>query len=186
MGAYLSGRASGVPLNAQGRAECVRLAASLSRVPIVAVYASPMERALDTARAIADAQRLDVQILRALDEVDFGEWTGLTFDGLDRDPAWHRYNDARGSASIPGGESARRVQTRVVRALEWIRESHPGATVAAVTHAELIRYAVLYALGQPLDRWNRIDVAPASVTAIECDRRGARVTGASVFGGTLA
>jgi ribonuclease H / adenosylcobalamin/alpha-ribazole phosphatase len=184
--ASLTGRHEGVALNDNGRAECVRLARALASDPIAAVYSSPMERALDTARAIADVHHLDVQIVRALNEVDFGEWTGLTFQDLDRDPAWHHYNDARSTARIPGGESASQVQARVVHALESIHASHPGALVAAVTHAELIRYAVLYARGEPLDRWNHVEVAPASITPIAWDARGARVLTPSAFGGALA
>ena len=83
LGRELVGRRSGVTLSSAGSAEAEALAERLARHPISVVYASPRERAIETAKPIAERHRLDVHIAPELDEVDFGTWTGLSFtDGF--------------------------------------------------------------------------------------------------------
>jgi probable phosphoglycerate mutase len=157
----------GVPLSPAGLAEAERLATRLQEDELAAVYSSPLERAVTTASHVARGAGLRVELCDGLIEIDFGEWTGKTFDELARDPAWHRFNACRGSAQVPGGESALHVQARIVAVLDAMRTKHPGAAVALVTHADVIRAAVLHCAGAPLDLFDRFEISPASVTAIE-------------------
>ena len=98
---------------------------------------------------------------------DFGAWTGAAFADLDGDPAWDRWNRARGTAAPPDGEPMAEAAGRVARLARALAGDRPGGAVALVTHADLIRALVATALGMPLDNLLRIEVAPASVTRID-------------------
>src|SRR5690348_50874 len=95
VGGFLAGRTPGIRLGADGRAQAARLAQRLTRESFEAIYASPLERAEETAAAISAANHVAVERAEALNEVDFGSWSGRTFDDLDRDPAWRRWNEWR-------------------------------------------------------------------------------------------
>lgn len=175
VGVRLAGRAPGHNLNAAGRSAAERLGTALSPLPLAAVYASPRERAQQTAAAVALAHRLTVHTLEAIDELDFGEWTERSFAELEDDPSWHRWNASRGTARIPGGETMLEVQQRVVNALERVAAAHAGETIAAVSHADVIRAALTLWLGIPLDELLQVEVAPASVHAVRFEGEARRV-----------
>ena len=166
LGRRLVGRLPGIPLSEQGRGEVERLTATLD-MPFAAVYSSPLERAVNTARPLAATRNLQVQRRDDLDEVDFGLWTGLSFGELALLPAWQEFNQHRSTAAVPGGESARDVQARIVAALNFLRARHEGQTFAVVSHADVIRSAVLRYAGLSLDLFHTIEIEPASVTAVE-------------------
>jgi broad specificity phosphatase PhoE len=166
VGILLASRARGIRLTAEGRAEARRLCAALARVPLTAVFSSPLERALDTARPIATSHGLDVDVLDDLNEINFGEWSGLTFDALDQRADWQTYNRSRSQAVVPAGEPPVAAQTRVLRALADVRRRCRGGVAAVVSHAELIRYVVLHREQRSLDDWHTVPVDPASITRI--------------------
>ena len=167
----LSGREA-VPLNQVGRAQAERLRQRLGTVNIAAVYSSPLDRALETAAVLAEERGLLVEPRMDLIEVDFGCWNGASFDRLAQDPAWIRFNRQRGLAEVPGGERATEVQSRVVRAIDELRMRHPNQTIALVSHADVIRLAVLFAAGSPIDFIHRFEISPASVTCMEVSTHG--------------
>jgi broad specificity phosphatase PhoE len=166
IGVRLTGRASGVPLSDRGRAQLPAVQRTLVPYRPAAIYSSPIERALATARAIAEVHRLPVLAHEGLIEVDFGEWTGQTFAQLERLDAWRRFNSQRASARVPAGESAADVQTRIVTTLRALHRAHRGHTIVAVSHADVIRAALLFYPGTPLDEFARFEIPPASVTAL--------------------
>jgi broad specificity phosphatase PhoE len=110
---------------------------------------------------------LRVEAYSALDEIDFGGWSGRTFHELERDTEWLRWNRARADARPPLGETMGEVQARVIAHLERMHANQQGGSVVLVTHAEVIRCALLYALALPVAEWWRLDIPPASVTRLE-------------------
>lgn len=158
----LAGRAPGYSLNEAGRAEAARLAADLAGRTLAAIVSSPLERARETAAAIAEPAGLPVEVDPALTEIDFGEWTGSRFDALHGSAAWRHYNAFRGTTRSPGGEAMLDVQARAVAAMARARQAHPGAELVLVSHADVIKAALAHFLGAPLDLFQRIEVAPAS------------------------
>lgn len=175
IGRRLVGRLPGVGLSPLGRAEVEALASRLAMRRLAAIYSSPLERAVHTAKAIARTQDLEVTCLDALTELDFGEWTGNTFDALDRLPEWRRFNSHRSTAPVPRGETAIDVQRRAVGALEHVRAIHRGHTVALVSHQDVIRSVILHCAGASLDLYDRFAISPASITEIELDASGWRI-----------
>jgi broad specificity phosphatase PhoE len=162
----LVGRTSGVALNSAGIRQAGLLGELLSAQQITVVQSSPRLRARQTARSIANACELPVAVVPAMDEADTGDWTGRSFDELDQDPRWHRWNLHRGCAAVPGGESMLEVQARVIRHLARTSLEFPGGRIAIVSHAEPIRAAILYYRRIPLNDFARVQVAPASITAL--------------------
>lgn len=175
LGRLLSGRRRDVALSNDG-IEQARIVADLLGVErIAAVYSSPRERAYYTAREIAEPHRLKVTIANGLDEIDFGGWTGLGFDQLEGDPLWNEWNEARGTARPPGGESMAEATARAVAALEDFAADHTDQLIAAVSHCDVIRGVLAHYLGLPLDNLLRFDVDPGSVSRIAVGTWGARI-----------
>ena len=182
-GAVLPGRAPGLHLSDEGRAQAERaaeriaeLAAGLGRGRTVdAVYASPLERTVETARPIARALGLSVRRDRGLIECDFGEWTGRPLRELMRERSWQTVQHAPSAFRFPGGESFTELSARMAGTLERLSTAHPGGTVVAVSHADPIKAAVATAAGTPLDLFQRLVVSPCSVSALAVGHGGAHV-----------
>lgn len=166
LGETLWGRSGGVCLNDEGKAQAQRVAQHFKNLKLDAVYSSPLERALETAEAIARVTKLEVKQSAAFNEVDFGEWSGKSFETLSRDEHWRRFNTQRSITSIPGGESFLDVQARVVAGLERLAEEHKNTRVAIVSHADVIKAAVGYVAGTPIDLLQRFEISPGSFSVI--------------------
>ena len=166
VGQLIAGRSPGVHLNATGRRQARTLADMLEHAPLVAVYSSPVDRALETAAALAGRIGLKVRISPGLEELDYGAWTGRTLESLSDDPVWRRFNVRRGATRIPDGESMAEVVARAGRALAGMQREHEDGLVAAVTHGDVIRALLAHYLGMRLDHMLRLEVAPASVSVI--------------------
>jgi broad specificity phosphatase PhoE len=151
------------------------LAQRLARVPIKAVYSSPLARALETAQPIAVRHGLEPQLREELGEFRFGEWEGMTFDSLAQDALWQRFNADRSRVRAPGGELMLETQTRLVAQLESLGKRHAGDTIAIVSHGDPLRSVVAHYLGIPLDFMLRFEISPASVTVIANGEWGVRV-----------
>jgi broad specificity phosphatase PhoE len=175
LGRVLAGRMPGVGLTEKGRAEIAAVAERLATENIGALYSSPLQRTRESAEIVAARLGLSIAYRDDLVELDFGEWTGATFDAIRTDPRWQAWSTRRSLAAIPGGESMRQVQQRAVEALLDIGERHPDANVVVVSHGDVIRAALVFALGMPLDFYGRIEVAQASLSAIRLDPSGIRV-----------
>jgi len=175
LGRVLSGRVGEVPLSEAGCAQAQRLARRLGGERIDALHTSPVRRAGETAQALGAALGLAPQVAEALDEIDFGAWSGRSFADLEGDPDWQAWNAQRGTALPPGGESMAMVEARVLAHIRAVARRMAGAVVAMVSHADVIRAGVAGILGLSLDRVLAFDVDPASVTRIVAGDWGERL-----------
>jgi len=175
-GRVLPGRAKGLHLAPAGQAQADGVAERIAALPRVdAVYASPLERARETAAPIAAARGLPVTTERGLLECDFGEWTGRELKELSKLPEWGTVQRYPSGFRFPGGESFVEMSARITNAAVALRERHPGGVVVAVSHADPIKAAVADALGTHLDLFQRIVVSTCSVTAIAYGASGPAV-----------
>lgn len=175
VGKRLSGRTPGVSLNEAGQRQAQELAQRLARLPITAIYSSPLERALETAAPLAASLHLQPVICEDFMEMHFGEWTNCTFEDLQNQTGFKLFNTFRSSTQIPGGELMLEAQTRIITGLQKLRGQHPHETIAVVSHADLIKAAVAYYAGIHLDLFQRIEISPASVSVIELYDETARL-----------
>lgn len=161
----LSGRLPGVPLSEVGRTQAAALGRYLASDGLSAVECSPLDRTCETAEAIAAAAGLPSPThAEALIEIDMGDWTGREIGGFGDEPAWTEWNERRGTARIPGGETMAEAQARIAGHIEELARDRDGETIALVTHSDMIKAAVAHVLGLPLDHLLRFEIAPASVT----------------------
>ena len=186
-GIKLPGRAWGLHLSEQGRLQADAAARRIAKFPkISAVYASPLERARETALPVARARGLALRIDRDLSDIDIGEWTGLSIKRACRKPEWEIVQRHPSGFRFPGGESFPEMQTRMTGALARLVARHQGDPIVVVSHADPIKAAVAHALGTPLDLFQRIIVAPASISAIAYLPEGPAVLTVNSMDGDLA
>jgi probable phosphomutase (TIGR03848 family) len=186
-GVVLPGRAPGLHLADAGRKEAEDVAGRIAQLPrLAAVYSSPLERAQETATAIATACKLAVTVESGLLECDYGDWTGRKLKDLRRRPEWKVVQQYPSGFRFPGGESFTEMQARITGTLGRLVAAHPGDTLVAVSHADPIKAAVAHALGTHLDLFQRIAVFTASVTAIAYGPAGPTVLAVNATRGDLA
>ncbi|MBZ0157306.1 MAG: histidine phosphatase family protein [Alphaproteobacteria bacterium] len=172
LGRILAGWMPGVHLNEKGKREAAELAERLAPLSLAALYCSPLDRALETAAPLASRKGLPVQVCEGVGEIRFGEWTGMDFPSLNASSVWKRFNEFRSGTRIPGGEIIGEVQARMVAEMERIQGLHPDGMVAVVSHGDVIKAAIAYYVGIPLDLMRRIEIGPASVSSIAIDAYG--------------
>jgi probable phosphomutase (TIGR03848 family) len=174
-GKRLTGRLPGVHLNEIGLKQAQFLSINLRNEPISAIYSSPLERAVETAKPIAEALGLELTISEYFTEIDFGEWTNQAIDELRNNQSFRNFNLFRSSARIPGGELMAEAQLRMVRGIEEICRNNPDQIVAVVSHAGMIKSMIAYYAGISLDMMDRIEISPASVSIVEIYDQTARI-----------
>ena len=171
----LAGWTPGVHLNDEGRAQAEALAQRLDGLPIHAIYSSPLDRALETAEPIARARQLTIRVVQGVGEVNYGEWTGGELKELAKHELWPIIQFVPSRARFPSGEGIATMQARAVEQCEALCRAHPEEVVAVVSHADVIKAIVAHYLGLHLDLFQRIDIAPASLTWLHLGKGTPRV-----------
>jgi broad specificity phosphatase PhoE len=160
----LCGRMPGVELDALGCQQMAAVAETMWRAGPSALQSSPQRRALQSAGIVGARCGLPVEIVAAFDEIDMGEWTGVEFADLASNEYWQRWNDSRGTARPPRGESMTALQARVASHIEQLGDS--AGPIIIVSHAEPIRAALMHYLAVPLDDFQSVAVDVASISTI--------------------
>jgi broad specificity phosphatase PhoE len=166
LGRALAGRADGIGLNQRGQGQAQDLAARLENRRIDQIYSSPRQRARESAEPLATRRGLPVHSCEAFDEIDFGEWTGLSFEALRGQPHWATWVERRSVACPPDGEPFAQVCARALAGIERLMHAHPDQHVAVFSHGDVIKAVLAAALGVPLDHLERFEIAPASLSIL--------------------
>ncbi len=175
-GKTLPGRAKGLHLADVGHAQAQAVAERLNVLKrIDAIYASPLERARETAAPLAKARAMSVRVDRGLFECDFGEWTGAELKDLAKKPEWATVQRYPSGFRFPGGESFTEMQTRMSGAVKRLAAAHLGGVIVCVSHADPIKAVIADALGTHLDLFQRISISTCSVSAIAYGPTGPNV-----------
>ena len=169
-----------VPLSNEGREQATRLALRLSKEPVRAVYASPLGRAMDTARILAKPHQLEVQPRPELREISHGRWEEMTRQEVhERFPGeTEAWDDDPFTFAPEGGETGLQVTARALPAMLDIVRAHPGETVAVVSHKATIRLLLSLLLGFDPRRYrDNLDQNPAALNIVDFrDPTHARLT----------
>lgn len=159
-----------VPLSDEGREQAQRLALRLSSEPVAAVYASPLDRAAETARILARPHDREVSLLPELREISHGRWEEMTRREVEeRFPeeaaAW---DDDPFSFAPQGGETGLAVTARSLPAILDIVRAHPGERVIVVSHKATIRLLLSSLLGFDPRRYrDNLDQNPAALNIVD-------------------
>lgn len=151
---HLQGRTN-APLSPHGKEQAALVAGRLEGEPVTAVYASPLQRAYETAKAIADRHHLPVQTDERFIELDLGEAEDKEIDWLEATyPENMAYFNREPEKYVPfaGGESFAQVAARTAPAADEIVARHPGETVVIVSHGCATRSLFLHFKGWGIDR----------------------------------
>jgi probable phosphoglycerate mutase len=175
VGKRIAARTPGVHLNDEGKQQAAALAERLKHLPIVALYSSPLERAIETAEPLASALSLPVNIHQGLLEIDFGEWTNKTIEELRSISLFKQFNSFRSATRIPGGELMIEGQLRIMRCIEELHQQHQNETIALFSHADMIKAAIAHYAGIHLDLFHRFEISPASVSIIQLYNESAQL-----------
>ena len=160
----LAGRAEGVELDDVGREQAYRLGDVLAGASITATYRSPSLRCQQTATLLGQP---DAEVLPGLNECDYGSWTNRKLVDLAGEPLWETIQQEPSAVVFPDGESMLDMRARAVGAIGDIRERHgKGDVVVVVSHGDVIKAILSDALAQNLDDFQRLNVAPASVSVV--------------------
>jgi probable phosphomutase (TIGR03848 family) len=185
-GHKLSGWLPDVHLTDEGRAQAEAAADLLANVDLEAVYSSPIDRTRETAAAIAARHGLTVRTRRTIGEVEYGKWTNRSFKVLSRQKLWGLVQRWPSSVRFPDGETLREVQSRALAEVEKIAEAHPNGMVCVVSHADVIKLVLAHYLGIHIDLFQRIVIAPASVSGIRLTPESPYVLSMNVSPGLLS
>jgi probable phosphomutase (TIGR03848 family) len=168
-GPVLAGRTPGLHLDERGEKQAAAVAARIAVLPLHTIVTSPLDRCLDTAAFVRDAQptppewHVDDRIV----ECDYGDWTGKAIKDLTRDPVWKVVQTQPSAARFPGGESLSEVSARAVAAVrDWDARLPDDAIWVACSHGDVIKAILADALGLHLDQFQRIVVDPCSVSVV--------------------
>jgi len=171
------GAGTDLPLNDEGRAQAEAVAARVADRDFAALYTSPMIRARQTARAIAERTGLEPVEVAALREADHGHWEGKTKDEIlaEWSAEWEAFEADPMDVRRPGGESYGDTADRVWPALEAIAARHPGRDVVVVTHGGPLRLVLSEALDLPLTRRDEFGTDNASLFVVAGNDDGWRL-----------
>jgi broad specificity phosphatase PhoE len=161
---------TGAELSEEGRWQAARLGERLARHSITAVYASPLSRALDTARIVAAHCRLEPAVRDGLREIGHGRW-----EGMKREEVEHAFGgeyaawEADPFTFAPeGGESGVAVLARALPVIREIVTAHPGEQVLVVSHKATLRLILSSLLGFDARGYrDRLDQSPACLNVID-------------------
>jgi broad specificity phosphatase PhoE len=138
-----------LPLDDTGLAQARALAERLADLSIVAVYSSPLKRAMETARPTARQLGLPVQPLPGIIDINYGDWQGLShaevakvYPGL-----YRRWLEKPHRVKFPSGESLRQVRLRGMAALKQVAARHDDRVVLLVAHQVVNKVLVCAMLG---------------------------------------
>lgn len=157
------------PLSDLGRRQAAALGAALRRRGLAHVYASPMERARETAQAVVSEVGVPLTLVDDLRELCLGDWEGRTVDEIRALPGdlYARWVKDPVLGCPPGGEALADVQARVVAAVDAIARAHPdGDEVLIVAHGGVISAYLAHCLGLPLSSIWRITLSNASLSRV--------------------
>lgn len=171
-GHRLTGWTEGVGLTDEGKKQAEIAARGLAHVDFEAIYSSPIDRTMETARAIAKPHGIRVRSTKGIGEVRYGDWTNKSLKTLMRTKLWETVQRSPSAARFPQGESIREVQARAVSEIERIAAAHPKGKVCCVSHGDVIKLIAAHYLGVHIDLYQRIVIGPASVSVISLSARG--------------
>lgn len=167
----LAGWTPGVGLDERGQEDVASLAARLAPLPLRAVVSSPLQRCMQTAqRLVQDRDAVTVQAEDRFGEVHYGAWTGRELKTLAKDPLWKVVQQHPSAVTFPGdgAESMTAMQARAISAVrDWNARLGDDTIYAVVSHGDVIKAVLADALGLHLDQFQRIVVAPASISVVQ-------------------
>ncbi len=172
----IQGGGSDTQLNQKGRQQVESLALRLKQEKIQAIYSSPLQRARDTALAIAHYHQLPVEIEPPLKEIEVGELEGMSIAGVGKlSELLVRHKQGDELPRLPGGESVAEVQQRVWGAIQRLVDRHNDGVLVIVGHYFSVLTAICSVLNLPLAQIDKLRLNSGSLSIITFDGQTPRL-----------
>jgi broad specificity phosphatase PhoE len=176
VGKRLAGHLPGIHLNKVGLDQAKGIADLLQPTPIKAIFSSPLERSIETAQPMAIQKNLEIEVIEALAEINFGSWQGKTVKQIQRMKMWETVRENPSKVLFPNGESFVEAKKRLIGAMEYVlRNSTSEDYVACFSHSDSIRILLTHFLNMPIDSFQRIVIDTASISVIRVGDNEIRV-----------
>jgi broad specificity phosphatase PhoE len=161
-----------VPLNQTGVAQARALGEALAEIAIDALYASPLARAFETARVLAEGRKRAVRAEEGLSDVDFGLWQGMSKENVKRDypDLYDTWLTAPQLVTLPRGETLLEVQKRSMAAVQRAIDSNLGKTIAIVSHRVVAKVILCGVLGLDLSRFWHVKQDTCAINRFEYEQ----------------
>jgi probable phosphomutase (TIGR03848 family) len=163
----LAGRTPGVKLTSNGIKQAEALSELFMKINFTAIYSSPIERCMTTAKLAMGSRHEKVQISEDFTEVDYGDWTGRKIDSLSTDPLWPVIRNEPSKAAFPEGESLHQMGQRAINGFKSIIDMHSASDIVAIfSHADIIKAIVSSIVGNHFDNYQRFQVDNAKLNIL--------------------
>jgi len=161
-----------IPLNDNGLDQARRLGKALREHRLAAVYSSPMDRALATARGVASPHGLEVQVREEFHNISLGIWEGRPKAEIrqEQPELWAQWVHAPEALAVPGGETIPQVRERARQGIVAVLARHPAETVAIVTHRSVLKTILAVILGLEQDYFWKFYLDNCSYSVAEYQR----------------
>jgi probable phosphomutase (TIGR03848 family) len=170
----LAGRLPGIELDEVGVKQASAVAQYLTQFDIKVIYSSPLERCINTAKIIKEPHKkiTKISIDKNFLECDYGSWSGKKISKLSILPLWKIIQKTPSQVTFPKGESMLEMANRANNGLLKILEEHKKKPIkiAIVSHADVIKAVLAFAMGLHLDNFQRLIVDPASISKINWNK----------------
>lgn len=174
----LAGRTPGVHLSPHGKKDARTLKSVLESLEIKRVVLSPLERCFETVEPFLNSANVDVYEDEAFLEMDYGHWSNRPLKELSRLPLWKEIQKRPSTVRFPGGESFVEMQKRALSGLDFYTRKKGNTLV--VSHGDVIRVLLSKFYGMPLDGFQRIALAPASLSILSTSHGVPTVSSANI------
>ena len=164
-----------VPLGADGIQQIQKIAPLVATLELDGIYTSPLRRAVQTAKLVAEGTNLPISKSEGLNEIAFGDWTGRHFDDLIDQELYRRFIKSPAKTLLPGGETISDVQRRGLKVINEAAQKLPGGRFLFVSHGDVIRAILSHYMKVPLNEYRRLRVDNGSLSALQTDRRWAEI-----------
>ena len=158
-------------INELGRVQSTKLSVRMEKIPLDAIYTSPLTRAMTTGVIIGERRGIMPQPLQGLIEINYGDWEGLYRDEVAKNwPEQSRQmHDNPAGFVIPGGESYDQLEIRVVGAFNEAVKTSEGKNILLVSHQGILKVLVAQLLEISYRNWSKFEVRNASMTKLTVD-----------------
>jgi broad specificity phosphatase PhoE len=160
-----------IPLSEKGKEECAVLARYFESVHVDKVFATPLQRAKDSAELIFPMHKSSIEIAELLIEFNYGDYEGYNRSKYttSNDIIIQQWVTAPSDLTFPGGDNVREHAKRSFAGLTDIANKHSNSVIACISHRTTIRLIVAQIIGLPLDNFRSLPCSNCGIFEIEFD-----------------
>lgn len=158
-------------LTKRGIVQAKEVSEKLMCYGVHALYTSPVQRAMQTARIIGETMGMDFIIEETFQEMDLGPWEGLSEKNIAQhySKEWRLWQSKPAELKLPGRETLKELLERALTGVQKIQQIVGDKTVVVVTHVAIIRVLLLWHAKESLNLYKTVHVPNTKIFEIKID-----------------